>query len=158
VTHDRDDSNTYAAGCGLGRGGHCRTPAQRCSPYPLSDCRSFARGDTRFATRRISARAGPFRNFTAANFRTPDIADFRDWNQWPFCAPGCAPIPVRFFLILDRNCLKQRRYLGRACEPKPVRFSPAYERSTRVTAVLTGGVEHRDHQSALQVAEGVIPK
>jgi hypothetical protein len=34
---------------------------------------------------------------TLHKFRTPDIADFRDWNQCTFCAPGCAPIPVRFF-------------------------------------------------------------
>ena len=31
-----------------------------------------------------------------SKFRPPDIADFRDWNHWRFCARGCGPIPVRF--------------------------------------------------------------
>jgi len=31
------------------------------------------------------------------SFRTPDIADFRDWNHGHFSARGCGPIPVRFF-------------------------------------------------------------
>jgi hypothetical protein len=38
-------------------------------------------------------------------------------------------------------------------KPKPVRFSPAHERSTRITAVLAGGVEHCAHQCALQLAD-----
>src|SRR6266436_7435920 len=67
VDYDSDDSDTGAADCGVGCGGHCRTPAQRRSPYSLSDRRPFARGDTRLAAHRVSAGAGPSRNFTATD-------------------------------------------------------------------------------------------
>jgi hypothetical protein len=30
------------------------------------------------------------------NCRSPDIADFDDWNRWAFRAARCGPIPVRF--------------------------------------------------------------
>jgi Universal stress protein family len=68
-----------------------RRRSQVSRPVSSSSFRSPVSPSQLRLTRIKSGRGAP------AKFRTPDIADFRDWNHWPFCAPGCEPIRVRFF-------------------------------------------------------------
>src|ERR1700736_4697146 len=86
------------------------------------------------------------------NFRSPNIADFRDWNHWRFCDWRCAPIPVRFFDFGWRNRLEGCGFWGGVCGRKDVSSSSAHEHPTSLGAAIAGAVEYGGDQCALQLA------
>ena len=86
--------------------------------------------------------------------QTADTADCRlTAKPGAICLPAADRTCPRFSGLPRPPANKAQALRARHCRSDLVRLSPAHERSTSLGAALAGGIEYRDHQCALQLAD-----